>query len=377
MKIVIAPDSFKDCLTAVDIAKSIAKGWATTFPDDQILCHPMADGGEGSMEAILTALEGERLSSEVLDPLGRPIQAQWAWFADQQMAVIEMAEASGLQRLTLDERNPMITSTYGTGQLILNALNKGAKKIILTIGGSATNDAGTGMLSALGLKLLNAQGTPIALGGGSLGQLACIDDSELHPLLSQTTFMVASDVNNPLCGKNGASAIFGPQKGANPQQVTILDAALGHFAILCQNKYFKNEQNFPGAGAAGGMGFAAKLFFNADFKSGVELIAELTQLEHQMEGAGLVITGEGKLDRQSIMGKTPMGVAKLAKKHNIPVIAIAGTLGEGYEAIYNEGIDAAFSLIDAPMSLEEAKKQAPALLEKRARDIAKLWSISQ
>lgn len=377
MKIVIAPDSFKDCLTAVEVAKAIANGWKIVFPNDHILCHPMADGGEGSMEVILNALAGERCSSEVLDPLGRPITAQWAWFADQQMAVIEMAEASGLQRLTTDERNSMVTTTYGTGQLILNALNKGAKKIILTIGGSATNDAGTGMLSALGLKLLDAQGAAIPQGGGSLGHLASIDDSELTSLLSQTTFIVASDVNNPLCGRKGASAIFAPQKGASPQQVTILDAALDHFALLCQNKYFKNERNFPGAGAAGGMGFAAKLFFNANFRSGVELITELTHLAEHIKEAGLVITGEGKLDKQSIMGKTPVGVAKLAKQHNIPVIAIAGTLGDGYEIVYNEAIDAAFSLIEAPMSLDEAKKQAHELLTKRTRDIAKLWSIAK
>ena len=377
MKIVIAPDSFKDCLTAVEVADAIAKGWKITFPNDHTVCHPMADGGEGSMQAILSALGGECCTSEVLDPLARPIQAQWAWFADEQMAVIEMAEPSGLQRLSVDERNPMIASSYGTGQLILNALNKGAKKIILTIGGSATNDAGTGMLCALGLKLLDKQNKAIPLGGGSLELLSLIDDSELNPLLAKTTFIVASDVNNPLCGKNGASAIFGPQKGATPQQVILLDTALNHFAQLCQNKYTKNEQNFAGAGAAGGMGFAAKLFFNAEFKSGADLIAELTQLEQQMKDAELVITGEGKLDSQSIMGKTPIGVAKLAKKQNIPVIAIAGTLGDGYETTYNEGIDVAFSLIEAPMSLEEAKKQAYKLLIKRTRDIAKLWSMAK
>lgn len=377
MKVVIAPDSFKECLAAIDVATAIAKGWQDIFPDDEVICHPMADGGEGSINSILHVVKGEFCSEEIQDPLGRPIKAHWAWYPQTKTAIIEMAEASGLQCVSPDERNILIASSYGTGQLILKALDKGARVIILTIGGSATNDAGAGMMTALGLKLLDHSGQPIAPGGAALSQIATIDDSLIHTKISQTKFLVASDVNNPLCGKKGASVIFGPQKGASEQQVAILDAALGHFATVCQNKYFRDERSFAGAGAAGGMGFAAKLFLNAEFQSGVELIAKITRLEQHMENADLVITGEGKIDKQSAMGKTPIGVAKLAKKYNIPVIAIAGTLGDGYQVIYEHGIDAAFSLISSPMSLEDAKFQANNLLMKCSNNIARLWHTAK
>lgn len=377
MKVVIAPDSFKECLAASDVAAAIAKGWQDIFPDDEVICHPMADGGEGSINAILHVIKGEFCIDEVNDPLGRPIKAHWAWFPNNKAAIIEMAEANGLQCLASDERNPMLASSYGTGQLILKALEKGAKVIILTIGGSATNDAGVGMMSALGVKFLDSRGQPINTGGAALSQVATIDDSLVHPKISQTKFLVASDVNNPLCGKKGASVVFGAQKGATEQQIAILDSALGHFATICQNKYFRDERSFAGAGAAGGLGFAAKLFLNAEFKPGVELIAQITQLEKNMQNADLVITGEGQIDKQSVMGKTPIGVAKLAKKQNIPVIAIAGTLGKEYEVVYQAGIDAAFSLIASPMSLEEAKFEANNLLMKRASDIARLWHTAR
>lgn len=377
MKVVIAPDSFKECLAASDVAAAIAKGWQDIFPDDEVICHPMADGGEGSINAILHVIKGEFCIDQVNDPLGRPIKAHWAWFPNNKAAIIEMAEANGLQCLTSDERNPMLASSYGTGQLILKALEKGAKVIILTIGGSATNDAGVGMMSALGVKFLDSRGQPINTGGAALSQVAAIDDSLVHPKIGQTKFLVASDVNNPLCGKKGASVIFGAQKGATEQQIAILDSALGHFATICQNKYFRDERSFAGAGAAGGLGFAAKLFLNAEFKPGVELIAQITQLEKNMQNADLVITGEGQIDKQSVMGKTPIGVAKLAKKQNIPVIAIAGTLGKEYEVVYQAGIDAAFSLIASPMSLEEAKFEANNLLMKRASDIARLWHTAR
>lgn len=377
MKVVIAPDSFKECLAAIDVATAIAKGWQDIFPHDEVICHPMADGGEGSINSILQVNKGEFCSAEVQDPLGRPIKAHWAWYPHTKTAIIEMAEASGLQCVSPEERDILIASSYGTGQLILSALDKGAGVIILTIGGSATNDAGAGMMAALGLKLLDHKGQSIAPGGAALSQIATIDDSMIHTKIAQTKFLVASDVNNPLCGKKGASVIFGPQKGASEQQVAILDAALGHFATVCQNKYFRDERSFAGSGAAGGMGFAAKLFLNAEFQSGVELIAQITQLEQHMQNADLVITGEGKIDKQSAMGKTPIGVAKLAKKHNIPVIAIAGTLGEGYQVIYEHGIDAAFSLISSPMTLEDAKFQANNLLMKCANDIARLWHTAK
>ncbi len=376
MKVVIAPDSFKECLAALDVATAIAKGWKDIFPNDEIVCHPMADGGEGSINSILYALKGEFCTDIVSDPLGRPIKAHWAWYPETNTAIIEMAEASGLQCLSLADRNPMITSSYGTGELIVKAFAKGAQIIILTLGGSATNDAGAGMMTALGLKLLDQNGEPVTARGAALRQVVTIDDSALHPQIAKTKFIIANDVTNPLCGKKGASAIYGPQKGATEQQVIILDAALSHFATICQNKYFRDEHNLEGAGAAGGMGFAAKLFFNASFKSGVELIAELTQLDKQIANANLVITGEGKIDKQSIMGKTPIGVAKLAKQYNIPVIAKTGMLGEDYQVNYTQGIDVAFSLISSPMSLADCKFQANNLLMKCASDIARLWRIA-
>lgn len=375
MKIIIAPDSFKECLAAIEVATAIGKGWQAIFPHDEIIYHPMADGGEGSINSILQVIQGELCSAEVQDPLDRPIKANWAWCSDTKTAIIEMAEASGLQHILPEERNILIASSYGTGQLIVKALEKGAKTIILTLGGSATNDAGAGMMTALGLKLLDSNGQPIASGGAALSQVSTIDDTQLHSQLATTKFLIASDVNNPLCGKKGASTIFGPQKGATKQQVAILDNALGHFATICQNKYFRDERSFAGAGAAGGMGFAAKLFLNAEFNSGVELIAQITQLETQLQNADLVITGEGKIDKQSIMGKTPIGVAKLAKKYHIPVIAIAGTLGEEYQVIYNHGIDAAFSLVSGPMTLADSMSQANHLLTQCASDIARLWNI--
>lgn len=376
MKVVIAPDSFKECLTAMDVATAIAKGWKDIFPHDEIICHPMADGGEGSITSIQLALKTQLCSTQVSDPLGRPINAHWLWDAHNRTAIIEMAEASGLQCLTIKDRNPMITTSYGTGELILKALEKNAKIIILTLGGSATNDAGAGMMVALGLKLLDNRGNPIPLGGAELKQVVTIDDSFLHPHISTTKFLVANDVSNPLCGIKGASVIYGPQKGASKEQVTLLEESLDHFATICKNKYLRDEQNFEGAGAAGGMGFAAKLFLNAEFKPGVELIAEITQLEKHLADANLVITGEGRIDSQSIMGKTPLGIARLAKKYDIPVITIAGSLGDNYQDIYNYGVDAAFSLIPSPMSLEESKFQAKNLLMKCASNIARLWRIA-
>lgn len=376
MKIVIAPDSFKDSLSAEGVAAAIAEGLAEVLPQAQLVCCPMADGGEGTMDAIVAACAGEQRRLEVVGPLGGAVTAHWGWLAQSHTAIIEMAQASGLQLLDLAQRDACRSSTYGTGQLIAAALDAGAQRIILAIGGSATNDAGSGMLRALGLRLRDAQGRELAEGGEALAALASIDISALDPRLAQVQIEVAADVDNPLCGPNGASAIFGPQKGASPEQVQALDRALGHFADHCARLLERDVRDFPGCGAAGGMGFAAKAFVDAQFRPGIEVVAELAGLEQAVRGADLVITGEGRFDAQTLRGKTPFGVARIAKAHDVPVVVIAGTLGDGYEALYAHGIDAAFAVTSGPMTLQQACAQAAPLLRARARDIARLWCLA-
>ncbi len=375
MKVIIAPDSFKDSLSAEGVAKAIAQGLAQVWPDAELIQCPMADGGEGTVESVLAACHGQLRSCIVQGPLGGTVEAHWGWLAESATAIIEMAEASGLQRVPPGQRDACSSSTFGTGELIRAALDAGAQRIILAIGGSATNDGGAGAMQALGVQLLDAQGTPLARGGLALAQLARINLEQLDPRLAQVRFDIAADVNNPLCGPHGASAIFGPQKGANPHQVEQLDQALGHFADHCAEVLPRDVRDEPGSGAAGGLGFAAKAFLGAQFRPGVEVVAELVGLEHAVRGADLVITGEGRFDAQTLRGKTPFGVARVAKLHGVPVIVIAGTLGEGYEQMYAHGVDAAFALPGGPMSLEQACSEAPRLLRERAADIARVWRL--
>ena len=376
MKIVIAPDSFKDSLSAIDVADAIALGLAEVWPDAQMVKCPMADGGEGTVEAILAASAGELRSTAVQGPLGEPVEAQWGWLPESRTAIIEMAEASGLQLVPLAQRDACISSTYGTGQLIHAALDAGAQRVILAIGGSATNDGGAGAMQALGVALFDDQGQPLARGGLALQDLARIDLDGIDPRLAQVNFEIAADVDNPLCGEHGASAIFGPQKGASPLQVEQLDCALGHFADHAANALGMDLRDEPGSGAAGGLGFAAKAFLGAQFRPGVEVVAELVGLEQAMQGADLVITGEGRFDAQTLRGKTPFGVARIAREQGVPVIVIAGTLGEGYQQMYAHGVDAAFALTSGPMSLEQACSEAPRLLRERAADIARVWRVA-
>lgn len=377
MKVVIAPDSFKDSLDAAGVARAISAGLAKVWPEAERIECPMADGGEGTMEAIVAATEGEQRRQVVRGPLGAPVEASWGWLAQSRTAVIEMAQASGIQLLPSAQRDACRSSTWGTGELIAAALAAGAQRIVLAIGGSATNDAGSGMLRVLGLRLLDREGQALAEGGLALTQLARIDASDLDPRLAEVQFEVAADVDNPLCGANGASAIFGPQKGATPEQVLQLDQALGHFADHCAQLLGEDLRESPGCGAAGGMGFAAKAFMGARFRPGVEVVAELAGLDGLVQGADLVITGEGRFDAQTLRGKTPMGVARVAKRHGVPVVVIAGTLGEGYEALYAHGVDAAFAVTSGPMTLERACAEAGALLEARAGDIARLWQLAR
>lgn len=376
MKIVIAPDSFKDSLSAQGVADAIALGLTGVWPDAQLVKCPMADGGEGTVESILAACEGQLRRTTVRGPLGTPVDAAWGWLPLSLTAIIEMAEASGLQLVAPGQRDACVSSTYGTGELIRAALDAGAQRVILAIGGSATNDGGAGAMQALGVKLLDAREQTLAPGGLALAQLARIDLSELDPRLAQVRFDIAADVNNPLCGPHGASVIFGPQKGASPSQVEQLDRALGHFADQCAQVLKSDVRDEPGSGAAGGLGFAAKAFLGAQFKAGVEVVAELVGLSEAVKGADLVITGEGRFDAQTLRGKTPFGVARIARQHGVPVIVIAGTLGEGYQALYEHGIDAAFALTSGPMTLEQACSEAPRLLAERASDIARVWRIA-
>lgn len=375
MKLVIAPDSFKESLSARAVADAIAAGWARVYPDAELLLCPMADGGEGTVAAVLAATGGERQQTEVSGPLGDPVQATWGLLPGQR-AVIEMAEASGLHRVERARRNVLTASSYGTGELIRAALDAGVRRMVLGLGGSATNDGGAGLLCALGVRMLDVDGRDLPPGGAALARLRHIDLTGLDTRLAQVEVLVAADVDNPLCGPRGASAVFGPQKGATPAQVEQLDAALEHYADVMASTLGEDLRNLPGVGAAGGLGFAARAVLKAAFRPGVELVAELAGLAEALQGADLVITGEGRLDGQSLHGKTPVGVARIARAAGVPVIALAGSLGEGYQRLYAEGIGAAFSLAPGPLSLEQAMAEAGQQLSARAADLARLWQIA-
>ena len=376
MKIVIAPDSFKESLSAPDVAAAIARGWQQVFPEAECLLRPMADGGEGTVDAVLAAVGGERRECEVRGPMGAPVKAHWGWLG-QGTAVIEMAAASGLHWVPREQRAARLASSFGTGELIREALDAGATRIILGLGGSATNDAGMGLLQALGMRFLDARGHELAPGGAALTNLDRLDLSGLDARLSDVQVEVAADVDNPLCGPHGASAVFGPQKGATPEHVVQLDAALGRFAAVVASALGEDHAEFPGVGAAGGLGFAARVFLKASFRPGIELVAELSGLAAAMANADLVITGEGRMDAQTLHGKTPVGVARVARAAGVPVIALSGSLGDNYQALYEAGIEAAFSLAPGPLSLEQAMAGAAGELQARATDIARLWRLAR
>jgi len=372
MKIVIAPDSFKESLTALEVAESIARGIHRVLPEAQTVCIPMADGGEGTLVTVLDATASEPRHARVSDALGRPIDAQWGWLSNQ-TALIEMASAAGLEHIAVEYRDPLIADTFGVGELIRAALDAGARTIVLTAGGSATNDGGAGMLRALGMRWLDDQGNPLAPGGAALAQLDRADASDLDPRLAQIELIIATDVNNPLCGPSGASATFGPQKGATPELVQQLDRALARLADVTAHTLAKDVRDAAGAGAAGGLGFAAMAWLNAQMKPGVQMIAELVELEASIQQADLVFTGEGRMDAQTQQGKTPMGVIQIAQRHQVPVIALAGQLGDGYQSLYEMGLTAAFSLANGPLSLKQAVEQGSDLLESQAADIMRTW----
>ena len=377
MNVLLCPDSFKDALSAEEAAKAMAQGIQRAAPNAITQLCPLADGGEGSLDALIAATHAERRTLTVQDALGRPRQAAWGWLSEQRTAFIELAEASGLQHLTREERNALHTTTFGVGELFLAALDAGATHALLLLGGSATNDAGAGMLQALGATLLDAQGQPLPPGGGALQQLATLDLSTLDPRLADLRVEAAVDVDNPLLGERGASAVFGPQKGATDADVATLDRALGHFADLTAKALGKDDRALPGAGAAGGMGFAAHCFLNATLTPGIEMIMQQANFAQLLNDADLVITGEGRLDGQSLAGKTPIGVSRAAKRHGKPVIVLAGSLGDGWQACTEEGVTAAFALADGLMTLEQALPRTAELLADRCESIARLWLASR
>jgi len=375
MKVVVAPDSFKENLSAREVAEALAAGVADAAPDAEVVCVPMADGGEGTVEAMVDATAGEFVDCEVTAPLGDRVRARFGVLGDGKTAVIEMASASGLPLVPPAKRNPLRTTTFGTGELIRAALDRDVAKILIGIGGSATVDGGAGMAQALGVKLLDANGDDIPRGGAGLAKLDRIDVSARDPRLASVAVEVACDVDNPLTGPTGAARVYGPQKGATPEQVSVLDAALARLAKVIARDLGVDVAEIPGSGAAGGLGAGLVAFAAATLRPGVDMVVEAVGLDAKLEGADLVITGEGRMDRQSAFGKTPVGVAAAARKHGVPVVAIVGAIGDGADAVLTRGIDAVFSIHTAPVTQEEAFARSPELLRRAAEHVVRLFLV--
>ena len=381
MKIVIAPDSFKESLTAMEVANEIERGFRTVLPNAEYVKMPVADGGEGTVQSMIDATNGSLIWTTVTGPSGDKVNAFYGILGDsyhgsEKTAVIEMAAASGLHLVTGEQRNPLFTTSYGTGELIVDALNRGIKHIIIGLGGSATNDGGAGMAQALGAHLLDADDKPIAPGGAALATLQQINLTDLHPLLTQCRFEVACDVNNPLCGDHGASAIFGPQKGATSEMVEQLDTALNHYADVITKAGIKDNRNLSGVGAAGGMGLGVMAFLDAQLKPGIDIVMHTVDLASHIKGASLVITGEGRLDSQTLHGKTPMGVAGVANSLNVPVVAIAGCVSDDANILLEHGFSALFSITPRALPLAEVLANAKSNLYTCSRNVAALYSRS-
>ncbi|MFW6301532.1 MAG: glycerate kinase [Bacillota bacterium] len=375
MKIIIAPDSYKESLTALEVAENIEKGIKAVMPEADTIKVPMADGGEGTVQALVDAHNGQIIKEEVIGPEGEKVKAFYG-ILDEKTAVIEMAAASGISYIDPATADPRKTTTYGTGQLIKSALEKGARHIILGIGGSATMDAGIGALKALGFSFKDENGQRISRGGGQIGRIAFVSKENLYPPAEELYLEIACDVSNPFYGENGAAYIYGPQKGASQKQVEELDQNFRKFNQFVKENYNRDLQQLAGAGAAGGLGAGLITFLNGELKEGADIVARANRLEEKLKGADLVITGEGQLDSQTINNKAPIHVAQLAKKQGIPVIAIAGSLGTGYQQVYQAGIDAAFSIIDKPGSLNKIILAAPELLQETARNIGKIITLN-
>jgi glycerate kinase len=377
VKVVVAPDSYKGSLTALAVAEAIERGVRAVFPDAEILKIPIADGGEGTVEALVVATGGRAVETEVHGPLGEPLRARWGVLGAGGGAVIEMAAASGLPLVPAGRRDPRVTTTRGTGELIRAALDAGLRRIVVGIGGSATNDGGTGMARALGARFLDADGRELPEGGAALARLARIDIDGLDPRLAQSEILVACDVDNPLTGPRGASSVYGPQKGATPGMVRELDAALVRYGDIARAATGRDIAAVPGAGAAGGLGAGLLYFTPARLRPGVEIVLETTGFADRVRDADLVITGEGRTDFQTAMGKAPVGVAAAAKRHKVPVICLSGGLGDGADDVLAKGIDALASTIPAPMTLDEAIARGATLVEEAATRACRLIKVGR
>ncbi|MFU0782451.1 MAG: Glycerate kinase [Thermoanaerobacterium thermosaccharolyticum] len=371
MKILVAPDSFKGSLSSKEVLKAISEGIRRAV-NAEIVGVPIADGGEGTVDALIASLGGRIVDVDVVGPLGNVVKSFFGILNDG-TAVIEMAASSGLSLVPNDMRNPLITTTYGVGQLIKEALDAGCRKFIIGVGGSATNDGGAGMIQALGVKLLDEDGKDIPYGGGNLHKLKKVDISSIDKRVYESIFIVASDVTNPLCGENGASYVYGPQKGATPEMVEILDDNLRHYASVVKETLGKDFSDVPGAGAAGGLGFSLMAFLNAKIRSGIDIVMEASNIDKKIKSCDIVITGEGNTDFQTAYGKAPAGIARIAKKYGKPVVILSGGLGKNYKNLYDVGVTSMFSIVDRPMTLQEAMINAKKLISDRAEDIIRIF----
>ena len=375
MKIVISPQTFKGSISALDAARAMRKGVLRVVPDSDTVVVPVADGGDGTLETLVEGSGGEIRSVEVCGPLGERIEALWGAMGDGETAMIEMARTSGLALVPLDSRDPLRSTTYGLGEAIGAALDEGFRQFIVGIGGSATNDAGAGMAQALGVRLLDSEGAELGPGGAPLADLDRIDISGIDPRVKKSSFAVACDVTNPLTGPEGASAVYGPQKGATPDMVERLDAALCHLAQVVRKDLQVDVEHVQGAGAAGGLGGGMLAFLNADLQPGVDIVMNAVGIDEALRGADLVLVGEGEVDFQTVYNKAPIGVAKKAKRLDIPVVSISGGLGEGYKTVHEHGIDAAVAIQPGPMSLDESSERASELIANATEQTMRLIQV--
>ncbi len=374
MRVLVAPDSFKESLTAAQAARAIARGVAVACPGAEIVELPLADGGEGTVDALVNAEKGQFVTTTVTGPLGQPMEARWGMLPGGR-AVMEMAAASGLALVPSSRRDPLVTTTYGTGQLLSEAVKRDCQSVILGIGGSATNDGGAGALQALGVRLLDKEGQDLPPGGGSLKRLDSIDTAGMDPRLKEIELLVACDVNNTLLGPQGASAVYGPQKGANPADVTKLDEALANFAYIARQQLDKDISGWAGSGAAGGLAAGLSLIFPLAIKPGIELVLDSVGFDNHLTATTLVITGDGRIDRQSAMGKALSGILQRAGKKAVPVIALAGSLELSFEEMQEMGLAGAMSIVDRPMALATALTEAELLLERAASQAMALFCL--
>ena len=373
--IVLAPDSFKESMTAKEACVAMERGIKKVNSNIQCIHVPMADGGEGTMQSLVDATGGEVYSLEVVGPLGNKVKAEYGILGNGEIGVLEMASASGIHLVSLEERNPLITTTYGTGELIKACLDRGVKKLLIGIGGSATNDGGVGVIQALGGRLLDKEGNDLGFGGGELEKLDRIDLTNFDRRLKDVVIEVACDVSNPLCGENGASYIFGPQKGASVEMIKILDNNLKHYAKVIKEQFGKDVLEIAGAGAAGGLGAGLMVFLNGNLKKGIEIVIEYSGLEKKVKNCDMVWTGEGSIDFQTQYGKTPLGVATVAKKYNKPVVALAGRVGDDIDILYEKGIDSIFGIMRGVTTIDEALKNGKENIERTSENIARLMEM--